>query len=211
MGESALVDKETGRVFWEGGASTTLVESLFTSRLNQYGVEHAQAAVLTTFITLALIGIVVGWLRKVLVHSNGEASGFSRLPYSLLVWMILKFPRVENKWLVAATIALYLLESYNCSTRRFLTNSMTSPEEVDQFVSRLRSQQPVVTWSVRSFHFEKRKIFALPELLKSLYRKYRPSSPFYPAPVTKTNCASMVPFTRKVVTSSAKRNYQYQG
>eukprot|EP00934_Nitzschia_sp_Nitz4_P007814 Nitzschia sp. Nitz4//scaffold13_size275219//196144//197684//NITZ4_000898-RA/size275219-augustus-gene-0.272-mRNA-1//-1//CDS//3329536086//7804//frame0 len=207
MGESALIDRETGRVFWEGGSSTTLVESLFDSWLNQYGAEHAHAAILTTFITLALLGVIVEWLRQVAFHSNSPV-GF---PRSAFLWLIMRCPRVENKWVVTVTIILYLLESYTCSTRRFLTNSISSPEGVEEYIRQLREQQPVVTWSVRSFHYEKRRIFAIPEMIQSLTRKFRPKQPFDMMPRSKPNCGSMFPFTRKVVTNKATRTYQYNG
>ena len=133
MGESALIDRETGRVFWEGGASTTLTESIFATKLDQFGAEHAQAALLTVFITIAFLGILGAWLRRILnvpspVVTGESSSQIVNYFHLLLSYTLFRIPHPENKWLVGLTIALYLLESYNCNTRRFLANAIVRPK-----------------------------------------------------------------------------------
>lgn len=175
FGESALLDRETGRVFWESGTSSTLYESL-TPRLDQFGAEHFQASVLTGILTLAVLGIFAGWIQNAIVtFRDGPTSAASPRAIQLLStlillaeWIILKFPKIENKWVVVTCILLYLLESYNCGTRRFLAHTISSSAELDEYLDRLRQEQPVVTWTVRAFHYEYRRIFLLPVVIRSL-------------------------------------------
>lgn len=60
---------------------------------------------------------------------------------------------------VVATLVLYLLESYGCSTRRYLSHAMNAPKELTEYLESLRSAQPVVKWKVRCFHYEEREIW----------------------------------------------------
>jgi hypothetical protein len=213
-GESALIDRETGRVFWEGGASSTLSESVFAANLDKFGAEHAQSILLTTFITVAFLGILAGWLRQIIqVPPNGCDEASSRLAkfaYFLLYDTLGRIPRFKNKWLVTATITLYFLESYNCDTRRFLANALSSPTGVEQYIEQLRSQQPMVTWMVRSFHYRRRKIFAFGDVLQSISRKLKSGGEggFPSAPPSK-KCSPSFPFTKKVVTNEATAAYQF--
>ena len=61
MGESALVDKETRRIFWEGG-STTLSASL-APFLDGYGVKHLKATLMSCIFLLALLLSIVARIR----------------------------------------------------------------------------------------------------------------------------------------------------
>ena len=216
MGESALIDRETGRVFWEGGASSTLSESIFAANLDKFGAEHAQSVLLTAFITIAFLGILAGWLRQIIrVPPNGydeTSSRAVRLAFIILSDMLGRIPRFKNKWLVTATIALYFLESYNCDTRRFLANALSSPTGVEQYIEHLRSQQPIVTWMVRSFHYRKRRIFSLGDVLQSAIRKLK--SPgggevFPSVPLVVKKCSPAFPFTKRVITHEATASYQF--
>jgi hypothetical protein len=210
MGESALIDRETGRVYWEGGSSNTLYESL-APRLGQYGAEHAKATILTGLITLASIGVLVGWIRKLMEQSNFSANSHHVVVAALWVileWTILRFPRLENRWLILTTIVLYGLESYNCSTRRFLANAISSPDEVEVFIEKLRKEQPIVNWKVRCYHHEKRKIFqALPRPLRentNLENSVEENK------TPRRNTPPMFPFTKKVVSHQATASYQFK-
>jgi hypothetical protein len=221
LGESALLDRDSGRVYWEGGSSNTLYESLVPT-LDKYGAEHAQAAILSALITLAFLGVLAGWTRHALDHQTwmttaGSATGTTASIVSAIVtvlqFTILRMPTMQNRWLVAASIALYFLESYNCSTRRFLTNSMTSTEELEAYIDKLREEQPIVAWNVITYHFERRKIFALTSLLRTWIRKGRRGKNLgvlEDIPRTK-KCRSMFPFTRKVISHVGTSFYQYGG
>ena len=61
--------------------------------------------------------------------------------------------------LIVATLILYLLESYGCSTRRYLSHAMNAPKELTEYLESLRNAEPVVKWKVRCFHFEERELW----------------------------------------------------
>jgi hypothetical protein len=215
MGESALIDRETGRVYWEGGSSNTLYESL-APKLDQYGAEHVKAALLTGLITLAFIGILAGWMRRAIEQAdlNHPSSRWLvvSMMFTVLEWTILRLPKLENKWLVLASVALYFLESYNCSTRRFLANAISSTTELEEYIESLRREQPVVQWKARSFHYEKRKIFALASVFRSLLRKSKQQvTDLDHGLIPRTrNSAPIFPFTKRVLTHEATATYQYE-
>ncbi|CAJ1958526.1 unnamed protein product [Cylindrotheca closterium] len=214
MGESALIDRETGRVYWEGGSgSTTLFES-FGPKMDQYGLDHAQTALFTGLITLAFLGVLAGWMRQLLdqwaLNTNTQSAPMN-LMFRIVTWTILRLPRIENRWLVIASIALYLIESYCCGTRYYLANALSSQEELEEYINQLRIENPVVTWNVSSFHFEKRKIFALSDFLRSLKRKLSWQADAVDMVLAHKNRKSMFPFTKKVVTHRATATYQYNG
>jgi hypothetical protein len=88
FGESALIDRETGRVYWEcGGITNTLYES-FAPKLDQFGAEHAQATLLTLVITLAFLSVLSGWLQKG-INSYYYNNGPSLTSQTLSVLIIL--------------------------------------------------------------------------------------------------------------------------
>lgn len=212
MAESALIDRETGRVFWEGGSSSTLYESM-APKFDQYGAEHAKAVVLTFFITLSFLGVLTGWLRHAVVDQSELRATSNSLLLSFLFtslkWTLFRFPRIENKWLIFASVALYFLESYNCSTRRFLANSISGPTEVEEYIERLRREQPVVTWTVKSFHYERRMLFNLVSFFRILLIKSNQDAVLEGAAPRSKNVAPIFPFTKKVITNKATTTYQY--
>jgi hypothetical protein len=213
LGESALIDRETGRVYWEGGGSTTLYET-FGPKLDQYGLDHVQAALLTGFITLVFIGVLAGWLRRLLDQSNLSSSSTDSLFLSLLLtaahWTIMRLPRIENKWLVFASVAFYFAESYYCSTRFYLANALSGPAELEDYIDRLREERPVVTWKVSSFHYEKRRLFALSQYFHSLRRRFTHEQNISDIIPRIKNCKHIFPLTKKVVTHQASTTYQYE-
>ena len=215
MGESALIDRETGRVYWEGGSSNTLYESL-APKFDQLGLEHAQATLLTVLITLAFLGVLAGWIRQIMQEYNVgcavSESSVGSLLWTVLEWTLLRFPKIENRWLVIASIVLYAIESYNCSTRRFLANAIQSPKEVEEYIENLRMTPPEVIWNVRSFHYELRtflKVMLLPFRLFSRRNEFdKENSPL--ASTTRHISPSMFLITKKVLSHQATETYKFQ-
>ena len=208
MGESALVDKETGRIFWEGG-STTLSASL-APFLDGYGVKHLKATVMTCIFLLALVLSILARIRRYLEESiNPESCSW---PMSALLfvahWMILRVPKINGKILLTV-IVLYLIESYTCSTRRYLANAISSPKELEEYIERLRQEPPMVTWKVRCFHYERRKWLSALSYLWALRRFL----------LMETKGEDEVPpsveppwpwiFARKIVTHETSGNYTF--
>jgi len=76
--------------------------------------------------------------------------------------------------LILATLIFYCLESYGCSTRRYLSHAMNAPKELTEYLESLRSVEPVVKWKVRCFHYEEREVWkwilSSGGLLRTLFR-----------------------------------------
>lgn len=210
MGESALVDKESGRVLWEGG-TTTLSASL--GPILPSSIKHARATILTGIIILAFIGGIVARIRHALFGGDTSVGDSKTWPVASLLfladWTVLRFPQVNGKLLIAA-IALYMLEAYTCSTRRYLANAISTPVEVEDYVERLRQEPAVVTWKVRCFHYERRRWISILSYLSVIVKfltlkreeeriDLEPSS-VEPSPWI---------FTRKVVTNQAVSHFNY--
>lgn len=87
------------------------------------------------------------------------------LLYSLLY---LRLPQYSIK-VIITTIILYLIESYTCSTRRYLSHSMSAPTEVEAYLERIRTIEPSVIWRVRCFHYEEREVW---KSIKGLYKLF---------------------------------------
>jgi hypothetical protein len=207
-GESALIDRETGRVFWEGGSSTTRWESLVPRLLDQYGVDHFKAAFLTGLLTLAIFGVISSCMRQ-LKESNPDPASqpiIISFVWTLLEWTILRFPKIENKWLVLITIILYLLESYNCSTRRFLANAISSPSGVEEYIEQMRKEPPVVTWKVQTFHYERRSLLPLHKMCRRFFNKNSSAEEI----LAPKNSPPIFLFTKRVISHSATATYEFK-
>lgn len=152
MGESSVVDKETGRIFWEGGSSSTLAESITPKLRSMIGISHAKATLLTGLLLLAAVGAISKVLRDALL-------GFlvPDVPRSILQKAILLLTRISlllpkfPRWFVLFVFILYLLEAYMCSTHKYLTYAV---DDAESLVDQLRERFPIVEWNVRSFHYE---------------------------------------------------------
>lgn len=234
--------QETGRVYWECGNSNTLYESV-TPKLDQFGVEHAQATFLTILITLAFLSVLSGWLKRAIDSCYYVRTATATTPYSL--WTaktlsvavvlaectLLKLPKIDNTWLVSAFVILYFLESYHCSTRCFLANAVSNATDLDAYIDGLKQEPPVVTWKVQTFHYELRRMFTVPRMLRlllhSLKKSRKTQQELLPNASTKTTSNTipltslelprkssrhtkpMFPITRKVVTNEASEFYHY--
>lgn len=113
MGESALIDKETGRIFWEGGESSTLAASL-VPRLNKDRVTHLKATILSLVLLWTVSGIAASWLRrKIMLNPTATRSTLVSFVFRALQYTVLRIPSQEN-WIIALVYALYLIEAYCC-------------------------------------------------------------------------------------------------
>ena len=69
-------------------------------------------------------------------------------------------------------VLLYFWEAYTCQTRQYISNALTSPEQVEQYMEELRQQPPIITWKLRAFHYQP-SIWTKQKLLKQLLRKHQ--------------------------------------
>jgi hypothetical protein len=209
MGESALVDKETGRIFWEGGSSSTLSASV-GPKIEQFGIVHIKATILSAILLMALAGPLASFLREKLEQSVASKT----LPRALSIgiflvnWTILNVPKLD-RWFVVATIILYLVEAYTCSTRRYLANAINSPSELEAFIEKLREEPPEVLWTVRSFHYEKPLWLSPIQLTRSLWRRFKKQDDDEELDTKSAKLSSSL-LRRKVVTNRATGSYRYK-
>ena len=120
---------------------------------------------------------------------------------------------------------MYLVEAYTCSTRRYLTNAIQSPNEVEEYLEQLRQEPPVVTWKVRCFHYARPYWLAFISTARSIFktmfrRKPAPDNNtqlLLPKSTSKPKDDGAIverpdvsgPFKRKVVSHEASVNYTF--
>ena len=204
VGESALIDKETGRILWEGGASS--ISNSITPFLSELGIQHIKAIILSTF----LLAVVFSAVAKELGQKMGQvgiAPNYGRVANFVLAstrWMLDNAVPQFNRSITLVILGLYLLEAYTCNTRRYLTNAITSPNGVEEYIERLRQEEPVVSWRVRCFHYEPRLLACV--LFPQFWRRlvtHRPEAGW-----SRVSSPSLL--TRKVITRQAECTYQYK-
>jgi hypothetical protein len=119
MGESALIDREHGRVLWESGKSTVgRLSASVAPKLDELGVSHVKSKVLTSILVIGLAGVIVRWLQSKL-QGTQAADKLLRVRFvgSLLVvsakLTVLRIPTF-HPWIFISVWILYMLESYTC-------------------------------------------------------------------------------------------------
>jgi hypothetical protein len=171
LGESSIVDKESGRVFWQGGKQSLFHSTVGHSYLSsREGIlRHVRATILSCIIWISAIRNIAEWLLnhpslalenvidKLMTVSTLKKIGNIARRIARILLVCLAFLPTFNRMFVITIIGLYLLESYSCSTRKFLDNSLSSPEEIQVYMESLRQHEPCIKWEIRCFHHEKRK------------------------------------------------------
>jgi len=187
------MDRETNAIYWQGGETDIFSTSVSQPYLAERGIKHIRATVLSIIIWLWIWGI----LSRCITEKFSVKDGFSSLSFLsssnvglenhhviirrmtsiilpiarfilLLLYSLLylRLPQYSPK-VIATTIILYLIESYSCSTRRYLSHSMNAPTEVEAYLERIRNIEPSVIWRVRCFHYEERGVW---KSIKGLYK-----------------------------------------
>lgn len=150
LGESAIIDKETGRVYWQGGE-----QSLFHSTIGHTYFKNSSGLarhVRSTFYSVILwISVVRVLSQKILLFNldlllskidssssiilnhkvQSLIKAFIRL-LRIFVLCIVCLPKF-NKWFLIVIGIFYLVESYTCSTRKYLDN-VSTPEDVELYL-----------------------------------------------------------------------------
>ncbi|KAL7552919.1 hypothetical protein ACHAWF_016172 [Thalassiosira exigua] len=186
LSESALMDKETNAIYWQGGADI-ISTSLTKPYLTQRGFLHVKATILTAALWLWVWGKLSRYLASRYFESGGTVQDHKLLfslplispekappilrkiasfispvvQFFLLLFhclLYLRLPQYSPK-VIATTIILYLLEAYSCSTRRYLSHALDAPAEVESYLEQIRRVEPAVTWKVRCFHYEDREFW----------------------------------------------------
>ena len=206
MGESALIDKETGRIFWEGGSKSSVTASI-APMISDMGLHRLKSTILSIALMSCLISMLTSCLRIRLREISQPITWRTAVFMGIAEWTILKLPDIDN-WLTIAVIMLYFFEAYHCNTRRYLANAISSPDEVEEYIERLRSERPVVTWKVRCYHYERRAwaSLLLPHpVLRKLFRQED-------SEIHNSMSDMLAPswLTKKVVKHVAEANYIYK-
>lgn len=169
-GQSALVDKQTGRVYWQTGGPAINPHVLFGKSSLISELRHIKAILFSTLLWTCLLAMFVtqplwGYLQNAITlpqaaiqHDNKLLLLLKTLLSALVsIFMFLIKPRFFslacNPYFAAFAYVLYLLESYTSSTRRYLEN-IVSQQNVEDLMETLRSAKPCVTWSLRCYHLE---------------------------------------------------------
>lgn len=147
--ESALIDKESGRIFWEGGSASTLSASLMP-KLSEFGLVHMKASILSILLLLTLVSRLLGMIT--IPKPIETTPRMIAATWTVAAFLFRRIPQVDNR-VVSLLVILYLLEAYFCNTRNYLTNAIPSPDGVETFIESLREQEPLLSWTVRSFHY----------------------------------------------------------
>ena len=154
-GESALIDRETGQIFWQGGPGVLYIGT--SSTLSSLGVRHVRASALSLMLVTAALSALAAKLRDML--QTIDVVGPWWQVASFLAKCTIVLPRFDA-WFVALIAVLYLIEAHSCSTRRYLANALSGPAAVEDYIEGLRQAPPVARWTVRCFHYEQRKSLA---------------------------------------------------
>jgi TMEM151 family len=210
MGESALIDKETGRLFWEGGSSTTLVESIESKVKSQIGVEHLKATILTCTLLVALCGFLSVQIQDKLNRWTilDTCPSIYRLVatifFSSSKFILQCIPKFDPIFIFLVYL-VYMLESYGSSTRNYLSNAMHGPNEIEAYLREMKHVRPVIEFSVRCFHYENRN-WMIP--FRGIYNAMRRAK----QETSISSQATMFSFLsrKKVVSSVNKGCFNYQ-
>jgi hypothetical protein len=213
LGESAIVDKESGRVYWQGGK-----QSLFDSTVghtylsDQDGVvRHVRASLFSFILWISFIRWLADWALhqqvliakwKTILHPFEKIIEIAKTLARIILLCLAYLPNF-GKTFISFVVVMYLLESYWCSTRKYLANAISSPESVESYMEQLREQAPSIKWRIRCYHYEKRKLLSLLLLLDFLafFRNKNDDIELVSGPSI---------FNKKIVTFQAEQTYQYR-
>ena len=156
IGESALIDKETGQVYWQGGKRDT--QSLLSptnslSTNDNITTYHLKSSLLTGLLVLSLGSILLSWIRNYLsTRQTNKLYYFFKICTILLY--IIPLPKILHHPMIIATILLlYFIEAYNCNTRKYICNSMDC-YDFEKYMNDIEDAKPEVSWKVRCFHYD---------------------------------------------------------
>jgi TMEM151 family len=204
MGESAVVDNESGRILWEGGSSSTLAESIAPKLQSLLGIPHLKATILTTILWWAAIAGIARALSNQLHSIFGtETRPYIQTFILSFTRTLLRLPQLPT-WLVATTVTLYVAEALLCSTHRYLWHTVDNAEA---YIDRLRKELPKVEWKVRSYHYE----HSLASLVNMWLSKLRSKAVAWDSvpPSVLPHDTTSTHLRWKQVTQTARANYHY--
>lgn len=146
LGESAIIDKESGRVYWQGGEQSLLHQIVgHTYMKNKTGLaRHVRA---TIYSCILWISVLRYFANKMLLYLQHLDHSVMVMVVSKRIQKIIKYvtsalrlfliciaclPKLSRNFATAIGIC-YIIESFTCSTRKYLDNAYT-PEAVENYL-----------------------------------------------------------------------------
>lgn len=165
--ESAIIDQETGQVFWQTGSprlsdtvSLTGLESE-TSTFSYSNLRHVKPAVLSLILWFSSLVKVKDYLIEnpllslsKLRQNHNQVIFHVINTFLFIVGKIILRGNPFAPWFVWTCLFLYVIEAYTCSTRKYLANALSSSEDLENYIESLRKSKPNVIWKVRCFHYQ---------------------------------------------------------
>ncbi len=148
LGESAIIDKETGRVYWQGGEQSLFHATVGHTYLkNKAGVaRHVRSTLYSCILWITVIRFLA---RKVVAdidlylaqlnfgHSTKIIGRIAKYATNFLRFFLVCLtclPKFHRSFLVVIVI-FYFVESCTCSTRKYLSNVLL-PENIENYLVR---------------------------------------------------------------------------
>jgi len=172
LGESAIVDKESGRVYWQGGKQSLFHSTVGHTYLsNKNGIaRHVRSTLYSCILWMTLIQFLaqkILLLGNIYFYDHINITPRVRVIRAIFLYMakiirivilcVAYLPRLSNKFITFIAVC-YIVEAYTCSTRKFLNHKLTSPEAAESCLEMMKDQKPSIKWNIRCYHYEKRKL-----------------------------------------------------
>lgn len=212
LGESAIVDKESGRVYWQGGKQSLFDSTVGHTYLSDKDgvVRHVRASLFSFILWISFIRWLADWALhqqvliakwKTILHPSEKFIEIAKTIARVILLCLAYLPNF-GKTFISFIFIMYILESYWCSTRKFLANAIYSPENIESYMEQLREQPPSIKWRIRCYHYEKRKLLSSLLLFDflALFRNKNDDIELVSGPSI---------FNRKIVTHQTEQTYQY--
>ncbi len=149
LGESAIIDKETGRVYWQGGEQSLFHATVGHTYLkNKAGLaRHVRATLYSCILWMSVIKFlakrVISDIDTYLSHLNvitlsdriRRCITFATNVLRFFLVCLTCLPKFHRSFLIVICIC-YFIESYTCSTRKYLSNVLL-PDKVETYLVRL--------------------------------------------------------------------------
>jgi len=150
LGESAIIDKETNRVFWQGGKQNlfhSIVGNSYLDKRDESVLKHIRATVLSCVLWISAIRFLARFLleRTLLLRNRvRDITVKVLLKIARFLLIVVSFLPRFHPTFVAIAAVLYFVESYTCSTRRFLSNALPGPGEVENYMEEMNSLKKII-------------------------------------------------------------------
>lgn len=214
LGESAIVDKESGRVYWQGGRQSLFESTVGHSYLShQDGIlRHVRASIFSLILWISFVRWLANWaLRqkllitkwKTILHPSERVVEIAKALARMVLLSLAYLPDFGRTF-TYFIFSMYILESYFCSTRKYLANELSCPDNIEIFMEKLRRAKPSIQWRIRCYHYEKRKFISLLILLVDVFAFWRKEDKDRDEIIKGPSI-----FTKKVVTHQAEQEYRY--